>query len=76
MGYDIAKSFSEQIANCQGIIGKICRLYGYNAEDRNDLRQDILVNAWSSYPRFRGDSKFSTWLYKAVKSVTNTTVKS
>jgi RNA polymerase sigma factor (sigma-70 family) len=58
--------FTEQIASCQGIIVKICRLYGNSAEDRSDLGQDILLNAWTSFPQFRGESKFSTWLYKVA----------
>lgn len=61
-----AHQFTEQIASCTGIILKICRLYGNGEEDRNDLRQDILLNAWSSFPQFRGESKFSTWLYKVA----------
>lgn len=32
--------------------------------DREDLFQEILVNAWKAYPRFEGRSKFSTWLYR------------
>jgi RNA polymerase sigma-70 factor, ECF subfamily len=61
-----AKLFTEQINSCYGIILKICRLYGQGEEDRNDLRQDILLNAWSSFHQFRGEAKFSTWLYKVA----------
>lgn len=61
-----AKTFSDQIAASHGIIMKVCRLYGKDAEERNDLRQDILLNAWGSYEQFRGDSKFSTWLYRVA----------
>jgi len=41
-------------------------MYGHDSEDRNDLKQEILLNAWKSYPQFRGDAKFSTWLYKVA----------
>ncbi len=63
---EATNQFAKQIADCHGIIAKICRMYGTDAEDRNDLRQDILLNAWHSYPQFRNESKFSTWLYKVA----------
>lgn len=66
MTSDATRKFTEQIASCQGIIVKICRLYGRDEEDRNDLRQDVLLNAWTSFHQFRGESKFSTWLYKVA----------
>lgn len=33
-------------------------------EDKNDLKQEIIVQAWSAVERFRGDAAFSTWLYR------------
>lgn len=66
MSNEVAIKFTEQIASCQGIILKICRIYGKDAIDREDLRQDILLNAWISFPQFRGDAKFSTWLYRVA----------
>ena len=66
MEKDLSLRFTEEIARCPGIVGKICRLYGVDAEDRGDLQQDILLNAWNAYPRFRGESKFSTWIYKVA----------
>jgi len=32
--------------------------------DREDLFQEIVVQLWKAYPKFRGDAKFSTWLYR------------
>lgn len=57
-------AFTEQINACKGIIFKVIRLYVQHSEDEKDLYQEILFQAWRSYPRFKGDSKFSTWLYK------------
>ena len=47
-----------------GIIHKVIRLYIDNSEDQKDLYQEILLQAWHSFTRFDGRSKFSTWLYK------------
>jgi RNA polymerase sigma-70 factor (ECF subfamily) len=32
--------------------------------DLEDLVQDVFVQAWRALPRFRGDARFSTWLYR------------
>ncbi|MBC7776612.1 MAG: sigma-70 family RNA polymerase sigma factor [Phycisphaerae bacterium] len=49
-----------------GILYKIIRLYVDDPEDRNDLRQEILYEAWRAYPTFRGEAAFSTWLYRVA----------
>jgi RNA polymerase sigma factor (sigma-70 family) len=66
MEKELAHKFTRELSQCRGIVAKICRIYGADADDRNDLQQDILLNAWSSYPRFRGEAKFSTWLYRVA----------
>lgn len=62
----LAKQFSEQISNHLGILHKICRTYKKDPDDRDDLFQEIVCNAWKSYPKFEGRSKFSTWLYRVA----------
>ncbi|MEN9300033.1 MAG: hypothetical protein RLZZ429_2346 [Bacteroidota bacterium] len=56
--------FLEAVKNSQGIIYKLVGLYANDAEERKDLYQEILLQAWRSWSSFRGDSKFSTWLYR------------
>lgn len=46
------------------MLNKVCNIYCDTAFDRQDLFQEIVIQAWKSYPKFRGDSKFSTWLYR------------
>jgi RNA polymerase sigma-70 factor (ECF subfamily) len=48
----------------RGILYKICRMYGATEPDRQDLFQDIVIQLWRSYPSFRGEAAFSTWLYR------------
>lgn len=38
-------------------------------EDAYDLTQDVFCNALRSITSFRGDSKFSTWLYSIARNV-------
>lgn len=36
-----------------------------NAE-KEDLFQEVTLQAWKAFPKFRGDAKFSTWLYRVA----------
>nr|WP_294944037.1 sigma-70 family RNA polymerase sigma factor [uncultured Mucilaginibacter sp.] len=49
-----------------GIIHKICNIYFTDADDRKDAYQEILYQLWRSYASFKGDAKFSTWMYKVA----------
>ena len=57
-------AFMEQIQANRGIIKKLVGLYACNEEERKDLYQEILYQAWKGFSSFRGDSKFSTWFYR------------
>ncbi len=68
------KTFAELIEANKALILKICFFYARTEADRQDLFQDIVLQAWKGFPRFRGESKFSTWLY-TVSLNTALTVK-
>jgi RNA polymerase sigma-70 factor (ECF subfamily) len=48
----------------RGMLYKVCRMYGATEHDRQDLFQEIVIQLWRAYPTFRGEAKFSTWLYR------------
>lgn len=58
------EEFMSRISDCSGLIHKIIAIYTDRKEDGEDLLQEILYQSWKSYPSYRNDSKFSTWLYK------------
>lgn len=58
--------FLALIAQHQGIIAKICRLYRDGKEDREDLFQEIVYQLWKSVPGYSGRAGFSTWLYRVA----------
>jgi RNA polymerase sigma-70 factor (ECF subfamily) len=39
-----------------------------NREDAEEISQDIFIKAYRSLADFRGESKFSTWLYTVVRT--------
>jgi RNA polymerase sigma-70 factor (ECF subfamily) len=56
--------FLEQVKQNQGIIYKLVGLYASDEEEKKDLYQEVLLQAWKGWPSFRQESKFSTWLYR------------
>lgn len=58
------KQFLAQVRQNQGIIYKLVALYANDAEEKKDLYQEILLQAWKGFAAFREDAKFSTWLYR------------
>lgn len=63
------KNFIEIIRSNDGIINNIIIMYCDNNADRDDLRQEILAQLWKAIPKFRGDSKISTWIYRVALNV-------
>ena len=51
--------------------GLAVRLTG-NEEDARDVVQDAYLRAYRSIGRFRGDARFSTWLYRIVANCAST----
>ena len=56
--------FLEQVKLHQGVIYKLVALYANDAEEKKDLYQEVLLQAWKGWTSFRQESKFSTWLYR------------
>jgi len=61
---ELEHSFVELLEKHQNIVHKVCRLYTNNKDAHNDLFQEITIQLWKAYPKFRGDAKFSTWMYR------------
>jgi len=50
-------------------------MYLDNKADREDLFQEIVLQAWKSFKSFRGDAKFQTWLYRVGLNTAITYIK-
>jgi RNA polymerase sigma-70 factor (ECF subfamily) len=61
---ELKKKFAEELEKNQGIIHKVCRSYTNSEAAHKDLFQEITIQLWKAYPKFRGESKFSTWMYR------------
>jgi len=58
--------FLSLINQHKAIIHKISKMYMNGAEDQRDLFQEIVMQLWKAYPTFKGNSKFSTWMYRVA----------
>jgi RNA polymerase sigma factor (sigma-70 family) len=64
--------FVSALQEYQPLIRRVCRIYcPADADDRQDLFQEIVVQLWRAWPRYepRADVKLSTWLYRIALNV-------
>ena len=66
MEKELEHKFVTNLERHQNIVHKICRIYTNDQESHNDLFQEITIQLWNAFPKFRGDSKFSTWMYRVA----------
>ncbi|MGV8946576.1 MAG: RNA polymerase sigma factor [Lutibacter sp.] len=64
MDKELEHRFIVEFEENQNIIHKVCRIYTSNQDAHNDLFQEIAIQLWKAYPKFRGESKLSTWMYR------------
>ncbi|MEM6967575.1 MAG: RNA polymerase sigma factor [Bacteroidota bacterium] len=48
------------------IIHKVINLHIATEADKKDLFQEVLLQAWKSFPQFEERSSFATWLYRVA----------
>jgi RNA polymerase sigma-70 factor (ECF subfamily) len=63
------QKFLSLIEEHKKIIYKVCYSYCRQAEDRNDLAQEIVIQIWKSFEKYDEQFKFSTWLYRIALNV-------
>jgi RNA polymerase sigma-70 factor (ECF subfamily) len=64
--------FAELVQRYQNFVFTIALKYTPIREDAEEIAQDAFVKAFRALKDFRGDSKFSTWLYTIVNSTSIT----
>jgi RNA polymerase sigma-70 factor (ECF subfamily) len=67
--------FVDDINRNIGIIHKVCSIYFTSPHDRQDAYQEIVYQLWKSYRGYKGDARFSTWMYKVALNTAITYVK-
>lgn len=67
--------FGELLERHRGIVLKVANTYGFHAEDRADLVQEIAAQLWRAFPGYDAERPFSTWMYRIALNVAITHVR-
>jgi RNA polymerase sigma-70 factor (ECF subfamily) len=66
------EAFDRLVERYQRDVYRLCYRYVNNHQDANDMAQEAFLKAYRALSTFRGDSAFSTWLYRiAVNTCLN-----
>ena len=67
--------YTTSILPFAAIIIKICRAYTNTQEDFEDYYQEVCLQIWKSKDNFKGQSEWSTWIYRLSLNVCLTLLK-
>ncbi|HUB61478.1 MAG TPA: sigma-70 family RNA polymerase sigma factor [Puia sp.] len=60
--------FAQLVQRYQSYVFTLVLRFTDNREDAEEISQDVFVKAYRSLADFRGEAKFSTWLYTIVRT--------
>ncbi len=64
--------YRELVEKYKSMLFLTCMGFLHNKDDAEDLTQEIFIQVYQSLPKFRGESSFSTWIYRiAVNAALN-----
>ena len=61
---ELEQKFLSLVDSYKQVIYKVCFMYATDDETISDLYQEVVLNLWTAFPRFRSESKPSTWVYR------------
>jgi RNA polymerase sigma-70 factor (ECF subfamily) len=70
------EQFRALIERHRGIVFKVTNTYGFHAEDRADLAQEITTQLWRAFPGYDPQRPFPTWMYRIALNVAISHVRS
>lgn len=62
-------AFEELVSSHESFVYNLALRALRSQEDAQDAAQEVFIKVWTSLPSFRGDSKFSVWLYRITNNV-------
>ena len=60
----LEREFVSIIREDERVIYKVCYMYTTPNASLNDLYQEVVLNVWRSFTKFRKECKISTWIYR------------
>jgi len=62
------QAYAGLVTRYQNLVFTLCLRYAPAREDAEEIAQDVFIKAYRSLADFRGDAKFSTWLFTIVRT--------
>lgn len=63
------RRYAEIVNEYQQIVANLCYKYSGNRLDTEEITQQVFVELYTSLPRFRFDSKLSTFIYRITVNI-------
>ena len=61
----LEKQFAQTVAEHKNTIYTVCYMFSQDADEVNDLFQEVLVNLWKGFESFEHRSDIKTWIYRS-----------
>ena len=62
----LEKEFVDMVKQSENVIYKVASFYATRENPISDLYQEVVINLWKNFSSFRGESKYSTWVYRVA----------
>ena len=62
----LEKQFAQTVAEHKSTIYTVCYMFSQDADEVNDLFQEVLVNLWKGFESFEHRSDLRTWIYRVA----------
>ena len=62
----LERLFAQTVAEQKGTIYTVCYMFSQDADEVNDLFQEVLVNLWKGFENFEHRSDIKTWIYRVA----------
>lgn len=57
-------AFEQLVREHKNLIYSVCYMFSKDADEVNDLFQEVLINLWTGFEKFRGESRVNTWIWR------------
>jgi len=62
----LERQFAQIVAEHKSTIYTVCYMFSQDADEVNDLFQEVLVNLWKGFDKFEHRSDIRTWIYRVA----------
>ncbi len=66
MNASVERQFAQTVAEHKSTIYTVCYMFSQDADEVNDLFQEVLVNLWKGFEGFEHRSDIRTWIYRVA----------